>query len=175
MRTKVLCLAILSVLVVGGCGGSAWTDFTSADGRFSVTVPGTFTEETQTIPTGAGDIEMHIFTLDKGDAGYFVRYSDVPAELLAPGNTAALIDGSIQDAFGNVGGSVESQKEITLDGHPGREATGSFSFEGEAGTLKARAYLVDDRIYMVFAGARGGQGNSTDTDRFLDSFKLASP
>jgi hypothetical protein len=175
MRTKALCLAILSALLLSACGGSAWTDFASAGGRFSVTAPGGFTEETQTIPTGAGDIEMHIFTLDQGDVGYFVGYFDVPAELLALGNTAALLDGGVQGAFGNVGGSIESQKEITLDGHPGREATGSFSFEGEAGTLKARAYLVNDRIYMVFAGARSGQGNLTDTDRFLDSFKLTSP
>ena len=173
MRTRLLSMLGVAALVLSACGAAEWNDFTSVEGRFSVTLPGTPNESSQRVPSAVGDIEMHMFLSDQGASGFAVAYFDMPADLLAVADAQLLLDGAIQGAFGNVGGTVESQTNITLDGFPGIEATGSFSFEGEDGAMKARVYVVNERIYQIYVAEQGGQSNSESVDRFLNSFKLA--
>ncbi|HLF26060.1 MAG TPA: hypothetical protein VJG32_06980 [Anaerolineae bacterium] len=175
MKTKVLLFTSIVALMLSGCGGPAeWKEFSSSAGGFAVSFPGQPQEETQSVPTAAGDIEMHLFTLDQGNQGYVVGYFDLPESLLGLTDAATLLQGAMEGAFGNVGGSIESQRDVTLNGFTGLEAGGSFSYEGENGTMKARAYLVNERVFQVYAAGRTDTSGSADIDRFLDSFKLTS-
>jgi hypothetical protein len=172
MKLKTWSFVLVVVLILSACGSAEWKEFTSSEGGFSVSMPGAPQEETQTVPTAAGDIELHTFLVDQGASGYFVGYFDVPSELLAASDPGTLLNGGIQGAFGNIDGNIENQRDITLNGFPGIEASGTFSFEGETGTIKARAYLVNERVYQIYAAVQGTGGQSPDIDRFLDSFKL---
>jgi len=174
MRLRRVSIALVAAVVLSACGGSQWTEFTSSGGRFTILAPGSFEEDSQSVPTAAGDIELHLFTLDRGSEGYFVGYFDMPPELLAFSDANALLDGAIQGAFGNVGGNVDSQQFISLDGFPGIEAAGSFTFSGQRGSMKARAYVVGERVFQVYVASRGSVSELEEVDRFLDSFRPTS-
>jgi hypothetical protein len=60
-----------------------WELFTSDAGGFSVEMPGTPNEQSQTQPTAVGNIEIHMFMLQQGEEElYMVGYNDMPAELI---------------------------------------------------------------------------------------------
>ena len=66
---------------------------------------------------------------------------------------------------------LTSEEKVSLDGNPGR----SFSADaGANGRLKARIYLVKNRLYQVFVGGSQDKVSDADAQKFLDSFKLTA-
>ena len=144
---------------------TAWKEFSSSEGKFTVSMPGTPKQETETDEDG---LTSHSFTveLENPDSAYLVTYYDVPEVAKAtPEQIQELLDGA-PDAFAK-GGNAEltRSQNIILDGNPGREFEFT-STEGFSG--KGRVYLVEERLFLVVAIAPQRQ----NIQRFLDSFRL---
>lgn len=58
---------------------SEWKTFTSAEGRFSVRVPGTPREEEQHPKPDSKAPDSHSYLLTYKDAAYIITYTDFPA------------------------------------------------------------------------------------------------
>src|SRR5205823_287785 len=151
---RVLCCraALALVLLAGSAAFAAteeiaWKPFTSKEGGFSVSFPGTPQASTQKVDTALGAIEIHLLVVGRGeDEAYVVSYNDYPADATKDPDT--VLTGAQKGALTNMKAELKSEKKITLSGHPGREYTGS----GENGTqVNGRVYLVENRLYQMIA------------------------
>ncbi|NJR48229.1 MAG: hypothetical protein HC780_00450 [Leptolyngbyaceae cyanobacterium CSU_1_3] len=148
-------------------------EFKSQTGQFSVTAPIALKEETRSLDTTAGKINLHMFTATEKNKAYFVAYADYPEQILKLSNPEKMLDGARDGAIGNVNGKLVSEAKVSINGAPGRElvieAKGK---NGENGTVKARVFLVKNRLYQAMVVAPQAEVNSAEMDKFLQSFKL---
>ena len=168
------CFALAAIiLLLTACGGKPEPqEFINQEGNFSIMSPLTLEESSQTVDTAAGPIEIHFFMADDGNSAYMVGYSDYPAEIVELSDPNEMLDGAAQGATANINGTLVSQNNISLDGHPGRELVLTATLEDVDATAKARIYLVGNRLYQVLALGAEGDISPEDMDAFLQSFKL---
>ncbi len=119
---------------------SAWLEFTPPDGRCRLLFPGQAHEQ--------------------------------PATMHAPGlsnavNTVYSIEREAM--LRSVKGSLMEEKDITLDGHPGKEFHGSLPGESR---LLVRVYAVGERIYILGVGGPGLRPDRGTAAKFLRSFRV---
>jgi hypothetical protein len=168
-----LVLASLFLFVLAGCKPVPWIEFKSADGNFSVLMPGTPTADVQTVNTQSGQIEIHFYTLSTKNAVYSVSYSDYPASIFDTTPIKSILDGARDGAVKNTQGRLIDEADIALGAYPGRE----LNVESSGGTnvMQAHLYVVNHRLYQVIVVTGKGRASSPDLQKFLDSFKLATP
>jgi TonB family protein len=157
---------------------AAWKKFESDHGGFSVMLPGTPQEETQTLQIGEHTVPVRVLKFN-ALANYNVMYLDIPVE--HAGNVEAtrkLLDSFARKAFEVFRATSLQQKEITLDGHPGLFAMLRLP---EGFILRQRVYAVRGRLYQLMI-TTPPEPRATDDQRrfyeatankFLDSFTLA--
>ena len=115
---------------------------------------------------------MHMFLAEQGQESWAVVYADYPEEVVQASDPDAMLDGAVAGAASNVGGEVVSKAEIALDGSPGRECTISLVQNGQDMVLRARIFLVGNRLYQIMVIVPKGEENSQEIDSFLQSFQL---
>lgn len=188
----ILALAALTALLAACGGGSAgnpsdpldgWITFNAPDGSFTVRLPKEPEVETQTIPTEAGNIAMVLYTAETRDRAAMLTHNGFPAaivDLIASGDATvikSMLDSGRDGAVANVSGTLQSEKEVTVAGFPGRD----FTFTVEAGqsptgkgiTGTARAVLTKDRLYQVMYLEATDKADPAVAQAFLESFQLA--
>jgi hypothetical protein len=168
----VLPLLLVAGALLAGCGETTWSEYSSAEGAFSVLMPGTPTEQTQAQDTEMGTIDVHSFTFEEGDVAYLVGYNVFPAAVIGAASSDSMLDGARDGQVNAVKGTLVNEQKITLGAYPGREL--EIQIEDSDGTLslRSRTFLVRDRLYQVMVVGPKGQSTSPDTTKFLDSFKL---
>lgn len=169
---RLLILALVAALVATGCQQAGWTTFSSREGGFSVLLPSPPTEQRQTVNTVAGPIEAYFFVVDRQKQDrfvYTVAYSDYPDAVVEKRDPGAILDGARDGAVKNVRGRLLSELSLSLGGHPGREI--NIAVEGTH-TIRARLYLVNNRLYQVSVLAPSEKLGSKNVGQFLDSFTL---
>jgi TM2 domain-containing membrane protein YozV len=148
--------------------------FSSEEGGFSVLFPGTPNENSQSVQTAAGPIELTMFLFEDGTGAYLVGYSDYPDKIIASASSEQLLDNAIRGGMGNTGGILVGQESIAIDGYPGKEISfrvpSSRQMPG-GGKGMARYYLMGNRLYQVLI-VTGADRDRKDFVRFLDSFRL---
>lgn len=159
------------IILLAGCLQS-WKEFSSAEGRYTVLMPGAPTEKTQNLKTPVGDLSMHGAFLDHNHSGYLVMYNDFPeafAQAAAQGS-AALTDSRDSLVEGSHGKLVGDQAITLMGKYPGRE----IQMEMPDGTraLRARMYLVKNRMYRVVITALKDDLFTKDANKFMESFKI---
>lgn len=155
-----------------------WKEFSSAEGRFSILFPGAPTEKAVTVNSEFGQRESHIFTL-KTMAEYSVSYTDHPTDLESSDRAREGLKGALYHVVARHKGQILEEKEIDLDGHPGRRikvqlANGQLYWHEE--------FFVGNRNYQIIfitrdAGAPPAvlKFHNSTAAKFLDSFKLNLP
>lgn len=142
---------------------ASWNEFSSTQGGFAVSMPGTPKEETQTNQDGSVE---HSFSLAVDNTAYLIHYSDIPeAEKLTQEQVKQLLDSAPDDFTKSANAKLLKSENISLSGHPGKE----FEFAiGDRVNGKGRVYMVKQRLYIVV-----GMTSTTDNfQKFLDSFRL---
>jgi hypothetical protein len=153
---------------------------TVKEGGFTAQMPGTPTREVVSVDTKAGKLDITILTVTKGDEVFIIGYNDIPASVAADANPKTILDNARDGAVRKVNGKVTSEREISIEGYPGKEFTGdgfSPSKNGEKsdeGTFTERVYWVNPRLYQVLNVRPKGSALDDDAQKFLDSFKLVS-
>ena len=79
-----------------------------------------------------------------------------------------MLEGACHGAATNLGGTVDNEQTISLNGNPGRD----FTSTSAKGTVHARVYLAGVRLYQVLAVHTAGSANASQNTAFLNSFKL---
>ena len=163
----------------------AWKEFTSKEGRFSISLPGTPKPESRTHETPIFSITTHAFVLQTEMALYFVSYADfpLPPGPLTPEDRKEALASSRERIIGS-GARIINESEVSVAGNAGTEILA----EKDGLILRGRFALIDGRLYQLILGARPntvfntGKVSPKPADRtdlfeetsakFFDSFKL---
>lgn len=162
--------ALALIAVLSSCQQSEWIVVSPGDGASSISMPGTPSEETQSVQTPAGDIDVHTFVFEQKEVAYSIIYSDFPDALIAARDTEKMLDGARDGAISSVKGTLKAETKITLEEFPGREV----KIEAPDGkhTVISRVYLVGNRLYQVAVAMPKEDPSSDDVAKFFSSFKL---
>lgn len=156
-----------------GPAANAWITYTWPPDRYSIMMPRQPRRQTR-FHSG---VQVSMASCDMGPVGaYFVAASR--ATMVLPGqafDAKAALEGGVNGALANSGGKLISQKNIQLDGHPGREISFNGSSAGRSFTAYARLYVVDTTVYQTMFLGPSGSHPGADLNKFFDSFKLLDP
>jgi len=161
---------------------SGWKEFSSAEGQFTVSLPGTPKADIVNVGTPFGPLKSHFFVLESDKFLYYVSYVDVPAGPQTPEENKAALDASRDRALANH--RLISENDITLEGIVGRDLL----VDRNGLILKGRFFYARQRLYHVILTAptnvvfRDGKPSANAKDRsdlfektsakFFNSFKL---
>ncbi len=161
------------VLLLFGCGKlfeEKLTEFTSKEGRFSVSMPGEPGKQTDNIPTAVGSIETHIFMVEKSNIAYMVAYSDYPSEMVQQSNPDDVLDGAKKGAMQNIDGKITKEELIAYGEAPAVELY--FSAKGGKGKGQAVIVLSGNRLYQALAVGSNLLYPDRTVEKFIDSFAI---
>ncbi|MBN1811315.1 MAG: hypothetical protein JXA14_05735 [Anaerolineae bacterium] len=153
-------------------GEASWKEFTSEEGRFSILLPRTPRQTTETVDTPVGEIDERSFTVIHGSITYIVSYSDYPQNVLSAGDPQAILDSFSDSAVTSIEGKLLSERSISLDGYLGRELKIKIADDSDTAIAQIRIYLVGNRLYYIYTLAPEERASSPSVDKFLNSFKL---
>lgn len=159
-------------LVIFATGCSQPQAYDSSSGRFTIDFPGKPKEQSQTVQTPVGSIAVHIIMYESRSAAYGVTYSDFPASHIESSSVDEILDGACQGAARNIGGTIISQKPISIGNHPGQEVKVAASTSGKKVEVRNRIYLVGNRLYQVVVTSTPGDTEDSTANKFVNSFKL---
>lgn len=153
----------------GGDGLKKFETFESAEGRFSISMPGKPEKITQTVKSQVGDIDFTMFVADSKELGFVVGYSDYPADFVETSdpleNLGWVRDGVVFDVKGKL------VKETILKNYGG--AATEFQIDiPDKGTLTSRLILEDKRLYQLIAMFPEDGYNEKKMAEFFGSFKI---
>lgn len=173
MKIRGVFLVACAVLLLA-CGATTdWKDFSSDKGLFTISMPSTPKQSTQSVDTAAGKVDITMFTAQIGAAAYLVSYSDYPEEVMAQADPLKVLDGAMNGSVTNFSGTVIESKDISINDNPGKEftANGKVNNPGD-GSLRGRIYLVKNRLYQVIVIGLKDKMATADINKYLQSFKL---
>lgn len=168
---------------VGGGTGSGksvyglenWKEFTSVEGGFSVLLPGVPKEVVREIDSPFGKAQGHYFNLFMfADFGF--SYTNLPLNIENPEAAKKLLDYTRDGMLARFKGKLLEEKDIKLDGHPGR----FFKIELASGDLaRHKVFIVGNRAYQVIFISKFRDVppavlnfHESAATNFLSSFKL---
>ena len=168
-RLSVILVVAAAALSLAFQSPSGWTRLDSAEGGFTVLMPGPVAPKDKVFTKSdprVGTYTAHTFskTTDKGI--FIVGWLDY-----APGvNVDARGElTSSRDTFVKLlKGRLLSERPLTLEGHPGLEYTA----ENDQAVVKVHTYVVGRRPYAVVAVTFKGFDDSQNVNAFLSSFRL---
>ena len=168
-RIATLVVLVVPLIATIGCKkGAQFKEFSSAEGRFKVLMPGAPKEQAQ----AAGPITMKNFMIEEKDGAYMASFAELPIAANEPdAMTQQRLDGSRDGALRNTNAKLKKESKITLAGkYPGREIEADLP--GGKGIVRARVWIVNQRLYMVQVIGTAAWASSNDANKFLDSFTL---
>jgi len=170
MKNKLLYLVLVATVLVG-CQLSNSKTFTSDEAGFSISFPGSPTQDAQNVNTPIGAITMHTFMIEKSDVAYMVAYSDYPESLVNQTPPDVILSGARDGAVANIQGRLVNEIFISLQGHLGREII--IEAPAAEAFARVRIYLVENRMYQIMALTSTQQESLTDEiTNYLNSFVI---
>lgn len=154
---------------------NAWEGFSPENGKFTILIPGTPKETSQSI----GALTNKIYSLETNFSDFVVSYADLPKVLTSDDDIKRLFDGGINGIIAQKNGRLLSDKAIMLDNYPGREYVVE-TISAPSTILKVRVYLVSNRLFQIVVVQPKTEGRLQATidyyngiaNKFLKSFKL---
>jgi WD40 repeat protein len=154
----------------GQIAESAWQEFSPPGARCKLLLPGTPQTQTQVIPGTAIQSRHHQVVLKNPNCVFGVAHFRMPPQEMGRLTLEERFEGARQGMLANTpGATFVSQREIKLDGHPGREIVMQMERRGK---MTARLYVVGPDFYILLAGGDGFEPTTPDVVKFFDSFQL---
>lgn len=112
------------------------------------------------------------YAIEEKDGVYMAAFSDLPISGNEPDNVLQQrLDGSRDGFLQNTNSTLKSDTKITLLGkYPGRAIEAENPQRGAI--LRARVWIVNQRLYMLQVIGKPAWANSNDANKFLDSLSL---
>ena len=171
-RLIILAFPLAVVLACSSLSGQKWETVTEGD--ITVEMPGKPTKQSQDVPTGAGKATGQMLTLDKGAEAYVMAFHDFGAAAASMNiDPKVLLKGASDGAVKNIDGKVTSQRDVTVNGHPGTELIGEGSKDGKAIEFTIRMYWAKPRLIQTLYLSEKGKGDKSNATKFLDSLKIS--
>lgn len=141
----------------------------SKEGHFQVRSPKKLTKETTDQATNVGLVRVtsEVAELNR-DLTLSVVFSDYPATFEKL-NADTVIDG-VRDGLKGIDGRIISESPVKLgpNGPNGRE----IRIEAGPNFVRARAWLIGHRLYLVMATGKRAKQRDPEIDEFFQSFEI---
>ena len=174
MKIKIfIVLFFAAILLTAGCSiGGRWEKYSSADGRFSVHMPGEPIGNKVIIDTDFGRTYLYIYMLNKkdDDFAYSVSYFDYPLGVLQEKTIDRALDDARDGAVANIGGVLVNESKISMGKYPGREIT--VDVANGVAFVKIKLFLANKRLYQATVTTSKEKSTSNNLRRFLKSFEI---
>ena len=172
-----LSLILAAVCVFGNLANpqtnTAWSPITSSEGRFSALMPDEI-RSTNTLFTDTREGRLMtnlVSTTDQYLNEYLVSWTDYPDQASIEKRGSDKTFNRIRDAYARSRDlTVFQEASLTSQGYPAR--TYSMRTSDGKRIIRVQIYFVKNRFYQVSADTR--VADSTDGEKFLNSFKLLS-
>lgn len=166
----------------GGESGGTETSSTSGvtynspDGRFSVTLPpgfGPFTSQSKTQPTAVGNIELNILQSENSRGACMVGYSEFPDAAFVGRTPQKMLEDGRDGALRNIGGTLEKQENLTIQGKTAIAIYGSAESGGRTYYVRFNFILDKPRAYQVgYLAYERADLDKPEIQTYFDSFHL---
>ncbi|HET6854663.1 MAG TPA: hypothetical protein VFH46_20345 [Pyrinomonadaceae bacterium] len=145
---------------------SGWVKFTSESGRFSVLMPDTPTDKTETTQSEHGPYTTHLFIVKDTTSVYLIGWVDYDPEFNF--NRQSEMEANRDNFVKGINARLLNTRALTIDGYPALE----FSAETADRIFKSRVYMVGRRPYQIVIGSPKDLDDSANLNRFFNSFKV---
>ncbi|MBI5818981.1 MAG: hypothetical protein HZA88_08325 [Verrucomicrobia bacterium] len=147
--------------------GIQWKPYRSEAEGYTIQMPGDPKEQPRLKPDDSHTVKCNVSPHEI----YYVNSYGISAEGVARIGVAKFFR-TIRDSVlaGNTSYSLRSEKEITLDGHPGLEFI--VNDPQNNSVILVNVYVVGNRLYQLMAGVPRGSENSTSVLKFFYTFRL---
>lgn|GEM_PF-1899857 len=136
---------------------------------FQVRFPDGKAPEVEEKVLGGGAVTAHLFKVQFGSSAYVVSV-DVLSPRTQPRTADELLAAARDGLLESTGGTLESDKTVTLDESPGIELTIAATTSGLKMRQRARIHVVGARVYQLLVVAPIWSGGARLEQEFLDSF-----
>jgi hypothetical protein len=168
MRLAAAALLLLSL----ACGKKevTWVTMTAEDGSFRAEIPGEPRRMSHSFETAAGPAPIEMWVREDGQRAFVVGYTEYPEKLRSVVGDAELLASARDGAVERVRGRLLIDQPKELGGVLGRR----IEIDAENGQARVRGdlFVSGRRLYQVFATVEPTEIESTEVQRFLDSFRL---
>ncbi len=127
-----------------------WSVFYSEPGLFSIAFPKLPEEDTHTIESSLGKLEMHCFTYEKKDnKTLFLAYSDFPQEAMNSLSTHDFLDQNINAALDGMFDEPEILVKERISHDSKHEGIKVSAYEKDRGFFNYKIILRNNRVYQL--------------------------
>jgi len=144
-----------------------WVRYNSVTGRFSVLMPSTPEEKTETTDSDHGPYTTHLFVVRDTNNVYLIGWVDYDPSFNF--NRQAELEANRDNFVKGIKATLTGSRALTLDGYPALE----FSAEAGDRTFQSRVYMVGRRPYQIVIGTPKDDPDAVSTNRFFNSFKVS--
>lgn len=153
---------------------SVWKKFTATQGRYTILMPGKPQTRSMPLTLPQGMKLKMWFTVGQevvnSKTAYVSAYVDFPVDgNIGESMGQQALDAGIQNFLGAGNRREVSRSRFSLNGYPGQELYYRAP-QGLSGRI--RAFMVDNRLYVLQAETDREAANQTKMTNFLQSFKL---
>lgn len=143
-----------------------WLPFSSVPGRFTVLLPGTPTNKTETVDSEPGPYTSHLYRLLDQERVYLIAWVDYDPQFKFHGQSEleANRDWFVKD----MKATLVDTRSLRVDDYPALE----FRADTAEKTYYSRVYIVGRRPYQITIGYPKGEDDPVTVDRFFNSFKV---
>lgn len=147
---------------------SGWIKFTSDEGHFSVLMPDTPTEKSETVPSEHGPYTTHLFMVRGSPVlpVYLIGWVDYDPSFNF--NRQAELEANRDNFVKGLQATLVSTRATVINGYSAIE----FTAETADRIFKSRVLLVGRRPYQLVIGTPKGQDDTANVTRFFNSFKV---
>lgn len=138
--------------------------------HFRVTFPCPSTLTSQTADSAVGKIVVTIYSCGDDNAAFLVAINDYPAGTIKPEEIETRYAGIVNGMASNANGTIRTVGAYVLANVSGREVV--IDIPGKQGAMKARFFLIGDRLYQVTCIGKLGTEIGQPCKAFLDSFTV---
>jgi hypothetical protein len=174
MKRKLFAACLILAAGVSVCAQQppaavAWEKFTSAEGKFSIMLPGKPEPNKQTAESPYGPYTTYLFLAKDSGQVYIVGWVDYAPSFRF--DTQKELEANRDNFAKGVKAEVKGTTPIKLGTYPGIE----FTAENEQALFRSRVYIVGKRPYQLIAmwGKRGAE--PLDAAKFFSSFTITPP
>ena len=144
-----------------------WVRYNSVNGRFSVLLPETPEEKTETTQSDHGPYTTHLFVVRDEKNVYLIGWVDYDPSFNF--NRQAELEANRDNFVKGINATLLATRSTILEGYPALE----FSAETTDRTFRSRVYMVGRRPYQIVVGFPKDEPDPVATNRFFNSFKVS--
>jgi hypothetical protein len=144
--------------------------FKSVEGQFSVLMPGTPKKQN----LNASGISTTAYAIEEKEGAYVVVFADMPIPARESAmQTQLRLEGARDGMLMSTNARLTSEGPLLLAGkYPGREMNADLP--ERKGILRARLYVVGQRLYQIMVAGRATWARTSQADQFLDSLAVTA-